>query len=169
MPDSHRPDLSPEELDALREAHSGTIARHKTVDAWFKYRNAFLLTVVGYYVIKLLLYAENTVMALPVHPDDQAHLVNYLRARALFALAASAIYLWSYLRNWRFPIVAIVFATIGLTAMVLNYLSFYLYTQGEAVPWLSWFSAIRLLAVVCLGWNAFNAARAPAMPRRLWS
>ena len=167
----HQPDLTPEELQALRELPSGDgpTEPRSQADRWFRVRNLYLLSVIGYYVIKLLFFAEATVARFAINPDEVDDLVRYVQLRAVFVIAATLFYVWSYLRNWHFEMVAVVFTVIGLTSLVMDYFNAYMYLHEDAIRLVSWFLFLRALAVVCLAINAINASRAPQMPRTLWS
>ena len=169
--DRPQPDLTPEELQALRELPSGEGSQEPPAraDRWFRVRNLYLLSVIGYYVVKLLFFAEATVARFASNADEVADLVRYVQLRAVFVIAATLFYVWSYLRNWHFEMVAVVFTVIGLTSLVMDYFNAYMYLHEDAIHLVSWFLVLRALAVVCLALNAINAARAPQMPRTLWS
>jgi|GEM_PF-1104461 hypothetical protein len=166
-----RPELTPQELQALRDLPSGDGPTEPPtrVDRWFRVRNLYLLSVIGYYVVKLLFFAEATVARFAASPDEVDDLVRYVQLRAVFVIAATLFYVWSYLRNWRFEMVAVVFTVIGLTSLVMDYFNAYMYLHEDAIRLVSWFLLLRAIAVVCLALNAINAARAPQMPRTLWS
>ncbi len=164
--------LSDEELEAL---HSDSVSQTDEppspygVDTWFKYRHAYLLVVIFFYVVKLLFFTENTVSQFTVHPDDKVTLIRYIQLRAFFVMVLTCFYIWSYLKNWRFEKVALILAVISVTSFVMDYFNAYMYLNESAVPFVSWLFVLRCLVVACLVLNAFNAARAPLMPRTLWN
>jgi hypothetical protein len=167
----HTIHVSDEELEALQGSMSLAVDDSSSpyaVDTWFKYRNAFLLLTIGFYVVKLLFFTEATVSHFVMHPDDKYDLVRYIQLRAMFVVVFTAFYLWSYLKNWKFEKVALIFAVVSLTSFVMDYFNAYMYLHESALPLISWLFLLRLLALVCLGLNAWNAVRAPLMPRTLW-
>ena len=162
--------LSTEELDALQGsvALAPGDASPYAVDTWFKYRNAYLVTVIGFYVVKLLFFTDETVSHFAILPADKADLILYIRLRALGVVVFTGFYVWSYLTNWKFEKVALTFAIVSGTLCVMDYFNAYIYLHEQARPLVSWLLGFRLLAVICLGLNANNAARAPLMPRSIW-
>ncbi len=159
-----QPLLSQEELSALMAS-----ASESRVDRWFKYRNLFLLTVVIAQCIKLLFYPD---LALGNFQHDAAGmeaLARYMHYRALFVVLIAAFYLFSYLRNWYFERVSLVYVGIAFTALGMDYMNAYAYLSQSPVQWMSGLIALRILALICLTLNALNARSAPGMPRTLWS
>lgn len=153
------PLVSAEELEAL----CGPIA--DSIDTWYKYRNFYLFCAAFLYVIKLLIVTE-----VDPRPDERFRLSIYLCLHALLVLLACFVYGWSYLKNWKFGQIAQTFAIIGVTLFVTDLLNTVLFLDesiGERL--MSYDLPLRLLATVCLTLNALHAARAPAMPRTLWS
>jgi hypothetical protein len=92
----------------------------------------------------------------------------YIRLRALGVVVFTGFYVWSYLTNWKFEKVALTFAIVSGNLCVMDYFNAYIYLYEQAWPLVSWLLGFRLLAVICLGLNATNAARAPLMPRSIW-
>jgi hypothetical protein len=138
------------------------------VNAWFKYRMAFLLAVAATYTTKLLFFpaliAANFSLAASAISLDQ-----YVQYRAGFVLLISSVYLYSYLKNCQFEKVALVFLGVGAMALVVDYFSAYVYLSQTPTQWIAGLMASRFLAVLCLSINAMNARHAPRMPRHLWS
>jgi len=167
----HKANVSAEELEALQSSPTLAVDEPPSpyaVDPWFRYRNAYLLVTIGFYVIKLLFFTEATIANFVMHPDDKDDLVRYIQLRAVFVVMFTTFYLWSYLKNWKFDKVSLIFAVVSLTSFVMDYFNAYMYLHESAVPLMSWLFVLRLLALVCLGLNAWNAERAPLMPRALW-
>lgn len=167
----HQINVSDEELEALQAPltlGADEPASPYAVDRWFKYRNAYLLSIITFYVVKLLLFTEATISNFVMHPDDARDLVRYIQLRAMVVVVFTAFYIWSYLKNWRFEKVSLIFAVVSLTSFVMDYFNAYMYLHESAVPLMSWLFVLRLGALLCLGLNAWNAARAPLMPRSLW-
>ncbi len=138
-------------------------------DRWFKYRNLFLLTVVVAQCAKLLFYPD---LALGNFQHDAAELqaiARYMHYRAIFVMLIAAVYLFSYLRNWYFERVSLVYVGIAFTALGMDYMNAYAYLSQSPLQWMSGLISLRILALICLTLNALNAKRAPRMPRTLWS
>ena len=169
--DNPRATVRAEELEALQASPCASPDETDSpyaVDTWFWVRNAYLLCVIGFYVAKLLLFTEATVANFVIHPDDKVDLIRYIQLRAVVVVLFTSFYLWSYLRNWKFDKVALIFAVISATSFVMDYFNAYMYLHESAVPLVSWLFVLRLLALACLTLNAWNAERAPLMPRTLW-
>jgi len=138
------------------------------VDGWFKYRMLFLLAVAGMYTGKLLfppaMVAANFGLGASAFPLD-----HYFQYRAGFVFFISAAYLYSYLKDWHFERVSLVFFGVGVSALVLDYFNAYVYISQTPTQWVAGLIALRFLAIICLLVNAMSARHAPPMPRRLWS
>jgi hypothetical protein len=138
------------------------------VDTWFKYRMGFLLAVALTYAGKLLFFpalaAANFDLAASALSLDQ-----YFQYRAGFVILISAVYLYSYLKDWHFEQVSLVVLTVSVTALVLDYFNAYVYLSQTPSQWIAGLIALRFLAIFCLLMNAMSARHAPPMPRRLWS
>lgn len=161
-----QPLVTDEELDALIGENEAVDA---STDVWFKYRNLFLLAVVISQVIKLLFFSNLTVGNFELGGLDPQAFERYLVFRAGFIMAISAFYLFSYLKNWYFEKVSLLYVGIAITALVMDYFNAYVYLSESPAPWMTGLIALRFIAVFCLVMNAWNAPRAPAMPRSLWS
>ena len=160
------PLVTDDELNALMGDAVSDIADH---DAWFKYRNFFLLLVVISQVIKLLFFSHLAIGNFELGALDPQAFERYLVFRACFVVAISAFYLFSYLKNWYFEKVSLLYVGIALTALVMDYFNAYVYLSENPLQWMTGLIALRILAVGCLALNALRAHRAPAMPRHMWS
>jgi hypothetical protein len=138
-------------------------------DIGFKYRNLFLLVVVISQVIKLLFFSHLTTGNFELGALDAEAFERYLVFRACFVIAISAFYLFSYLKNWYFEKVSLLYVGIAITALVMDYFNAYVYLSESPAQWVTGLIALRFMAVFCLLMNALRAQRAPAMPRSLWS
>jgi hypothetical protein len=142
---------------------------HTRVDPWFKFRNFFLLTLISAFCIKLLFFTHVAVANFADHERTAADLTFYFKLRALFVIAISAVYLYSYLRDWYFDKVSLLYVGIAATALVMDYFNAYANLSETPLQWVSGLIALRLLAILCLVLNAVYARQAPPMPRHLWS
>ncbi|CAN1572262.1 hypothetical protein MCEMAEM4_03355 [Burkholderiaceae bacterium] len=155
-----------EELAALNGGDSHGVLRG---DQGFKYRLFFLLTVVVVQTIRLLFYPHVAVTQFQADAMDEASLHHYMTIRAFFVMAISAIYLFSYLKDWYFEKVSILYVGIAITALVMDYFNAYIYLSDQPAPTTAALIAVRFLAIYCLVMNALRAREAPDMPRSLWS
>ncbi len=160
------PLVSDEELNALRGEDAPAISN---TDRWFKYRNLFLLAVVISQVVKLLFFSHLAIGNFELSKLDAIAFEHYLVFRACFVLIISAFYLFSYLKNWYFEKVSLLYVGIAVTALVMDYFNAYVYLSETPMQWMTGLIALRFLALGCLLLNALNAKQAPAMPRHLWS
>lgn len=138
------------------------------VDTWFKYRMLFLLVVVMAYTGKLLFFPALAAANFDLGANA-ASLQHYFQLRAGFVILVSAVYLYSYLKDWHFERLSLVFLGVGATALVLDYFNAYAYLSQTPSQWVAGLIALRFLAIFCLLMNAMSARHAPPMPRRLWS
>jgi len=138
------------------------------VDTWFKYRMVFLLAVAMTYVAKLLFFPALATANFDLGTSGLS-LNQYLQYRAGFVLLISAVYAYSYLKDWHFEQVSLVVLTVSVTALVLDYFNAYVYLSQTPAQWIAGLIALRFLAIFCLLMNAMSARHAPPMPRRLWS
>ncbi len=158
--------ITDEELNALmRDDASGV----SSTDTWFKYRNLFLLVVVVSQVVKLLFFSHLAIGNFQLGQLDPQAFENYLAFRALFIIAISTFYLFSYLKNWHFEKVSVLYVGIAITALVMDYFNAYVYLSENPLQWMTGLIALRFMAVGCLLTNAMHAHRAPCMPRNFWS
>jgi hypothetical protein len=161
-----QPLVTDEELNALMGEDVPAAAN---TDVWFKYRNLFLLVVVISQVIKLLFFSHLAIGNFEVGKLDPLAFEHYLVFRASFVIAISTFYLFSYLRDWYFEKVSLLYVGIAITALVMDYFNAYVYLSENPMQWMTGLIALRFLAVGCLFMNAMRAKQAPAMPRHLWS
>lgn len=139
------------------------------VDPWFKFRNLFLLTLISAFCIKLFFFTHVAVANFADHERNAANLTFYFKLRALFVIAISAVYLYSYLKDWYFEKVSLLYVGIAATALVMDYFNAYANLSDTPLQWVSGLIALRVLAIACLVLNAVYARQAPPMPRHLWS
>jgi hypothetical protein len=160
------PLVTEDELNALMGEDVPVVSN---TDTWFKYRNLFLLVVVISQVIKLLFFSHLAIGNFELGKLDPQAFEHYLVFRACFVVVISAFYLFSYLRDWHFEKVSLLYVGIAITALVMDYFNAYVYLSENPMQWMTGLIALRFLAVGCLLVNALHAKRAPAMPRHLWS
>jgi len=163
---SSSPLITDEELKALLEPQ---VPVRSHTDRGFKYRNLFLFMVVVSQVIKLLFFSHLTVGNFELGALDPQAFERYLVFRACFVMVISAFYIFSYLKDWYFEKVSLLYVGIAITALVMDYFNAYVYLSENPLQWVTGLIALRCLAVGCLLMNALRAHRAPAMPRHLWS
>lgn len=163
---SSPPLITHEELNALLEPQ---VPVRSHTDRGFKYRNLFLFMVVVSQVIKLLFFSHLTVGNFEFGVLDPHAFERYLVFRACFVMVISAFYIFSYLKDWYFEKVSLLYVGIAITALVMDYFNAYVYLSETPMQWVTGLIALRCLAVACLLMNALRAHRAPAMPRHLWS
>jgi hypothetical protein len=161
-----QPLVTDEELNALM---GEDVPAASSTDTWFKYRNMFLLLVVTSQVIKLLFFSHLAIGNFELGALDPQAFERYLVFRACFVVLISAFYLFSYLKNWYFEKVSLLYVGIAITALVMDYFNAYVYLSENPMQWMSGLIALRFIAVFCLLMNALRAHRAPDMPRYLWS
>jgi uncharacterized membrane protein len=161
-----QPLITDEELNALMGEDVSAIS---CTDAWFKYRNLFLLAVVISQVVKLLFFSHLVIGNFELGKLDAAAFGHYLVFRACFVITISALYLFSYLKDWYFEKVSLLYVGIAITALVMDYFNAYVFLSETPLQWITGLIALRFAAVGCLLMNALNAKQAPAMPRHLWS
>jgi hypothetical protein len=164
--DHDHPLLTDEELIALLGSDS-----HATPsgDPWFKYRNAFLLVVVIVQTIRLLFFPHLAAANFQAGAIDEQALYRYMTIRAIFVVAISATYLFSYLKNWYFEKIALLYVGIAITALLMDYFNAYVYFNQQPQQWAVGLIAFRFVAIYCLFMNALRAREAPPMPRYMWS
>lgn len=160
------PLVTDEELNALMGEDAPAVSN---TDTWFKYRNLFLLVVVTSQVIKLLFFSHLAIGNFELGALDPQAFERYLVFRACFIIGISAFYLFSYLKNWYFEKVSLLYVGIAITALVMDYFNAYVYLSENPLQWMTGLIALRFMAVYCLWMNALRAPRAPAMSRYLWS
>jgi len=161
-----QPLVTDEELNALMGEDVPAVS---STDTWFKYRNMFLLLVVTSQVIKLLFFSHLAIGNFELGALDPQAFERYLVFRACFVVLISAFYLFSYLKNWYFEKVSLLYVGIAITALVMDYFNAYVYLSENPIQWINGLIALRFIAVFCLLMNALRATRAPSMPRYLWS
>jgi uncharacterized membrane protein len=165
-PNAKQPLVTDEELNALMSEDAPVTP---CADTGFKYRNLFLLLVVMSQVIKLLFFSHLAIGNFELGQLDPQAFERYLVFRACFVIAISSFYLFSYLKNWHFEQVSLLYVGIAITALVMDYFNAYVYLSENPMQWMTGLIALRFMAVGCLFMNALHAKRAPVMPRSLWS
>lgn len=161
-----QPLITDEERNALE---SEDVPADPCTDSWFKYRNLFLLVVVISQVVKLVFFSHLAAGNFELGQLDVQTFEHYLAFRACFVIAISGIYLFSYLKDWHFEKVSLLYVGIAITALVMDYFNAYVFLRENPMQWMTGLIALRFIAVACLLMNALRAKRAPAMPRSLWS
>jgi hypothetical protein len=163
---TEHPLLTDEELTALFGTDSNAAS---SGDPGFKYRNLFLLVVVVAQTIRLLFFPHLAAANFQADTIDEQTLYRYMTIRAFFVIGISAFYLFSYLKNWYFEKVALLYVGIAVTALLMDYFNAYVYFNPQPQQWAVGLIAFRFVAIYCLFMNALRAREAPAMPRYLWS
>lgn len=158
--------VTDEELAALQGTDSNASS---TGDLGFKYRMFFLLTVVVIQTVRLLFYPHLAVTNFQAGVIDEAALYRYMTIRAFFVIGISAIYLFSYLKDWYFEKISLLYVGIAITALAMDYFNAYIYFNAQPAQTTAGLIALRFVAIYCLFMNALRAREAPAMPRSLWS
>ena len=158
--------VTDEELSALMAADSGEPLSN---GVGFKFRNLFLLALVSVQTVRLMFFRHVVVTQFQTEALDAQTLHRYMEMRGLFIMVISGIYLFSYLKNWYFEKVALLYVGIAITALLMDYLNAYIYFNPQPVHLTVGLAAARLAAIYCLVMNAWYAKQAPAMPRTLWS
>ena len=138
------------------------------VDRGFKYRNAYVLIVGLFFILKLLFFPENTGNILSVQKTT-IDIAVFSQYRALLALGILAVYFTSYLKDWHFNRVALMIATSTLTVLVMDFFNIYSFMAGGLTPSLLVRVFLRIGIVYCLFMNSIRDNRAPVMPRTLFS
>lgn len=170
--------LTHEEMDALMAIDMQEQTRHASneVDAaqvsstnsWFWLRNLVLFSVVVAYCVKLTFFTHLVVGNFESSVLDPHRLIQYAQFRVFLMLSLTLAYLYSYLKDWHFQAVSVLFVGVASGALLLDYLFVYAHLS-HATRWLTGLMALRVLTLLCLLFNAIHARRAPAMPRHLWS
>ena len=62
-------------------------------------------------------------------------------------IAITVFYMYSYLRNWYFEKVSLVFVGVGATALVMDYFNAYVYLSENPTQWIAGLIALRLGAI----------------------
>jgi hypothetical protein len=148
--------LTPQERKLLKGADTG-----------FKLRNRFLLLLALFFIIKLLLFPEQTSRHLNI-PTELRDLRPYLQYRGLFIVFVTTVYYFSYVRDWHFSRISLVLCTVGCTGLVMDFFNVYSWIRGPIAPMVLAFILLRLAGNYCLLMNALRADRAPPMPRSFW-
>jgi hypothetical protein len=159
--------VSQAELNALFDKRNPLI--HGGVDHFYKWRHAFLCLAGVVISLRLGLYSEQ---AVPL--TSFLHLLGidsfkYMGFRVGYVVITFALYVFSYLRDWFFPQVAMLVFALALGSLITDGLSFYVFYQNGLPFYALAFLAVRVLVVVTLFYNAMNVHRAPAMPRHFFS
>ena len=159
--------VSQAELNALFDKRNPLI--HGGVDHFYKWRHAFFCVTIGIFLIHLVFYTER---AVPL--TSFLHLLGidtskYIGFRVVYVAITFALYVFSYLRDWFFPQVAMIIFGLALGGFITDCLSFYVTYQNGLPAYALAFLAVRVMVVVALFYNAMNVHRAPAMPRHFFS
>jgi len=139
----------------------------KGADAGFKLRNRFLLLMVFFFVAKLLLFPEQTSLDLNI-PPELRDLRPYLQYRGLFIALTTTGYYFSYVRDWHFERISLMFCAVAFTGLVMDFFNVYSWIQGPVSPLVLSFIFLRLVVIYALLMNAIRADRAPPLPRSFW-
>ena len=137
-------------------------------DGWFVWRNLLGLWITLVIAVKVFLMRESTMMNFSLPAGEETAFDTYVLARGLFVLVICAVYLFSYLRDWHFRIVAWVFVFIPIVGMLLDWTRVWSFVLPESQHTVPGLIGLRLVVLACLIGNALNAHRAPPMPRSLW-
>jgi len=135
----------------------------------FKLRNFFLLVLVSVQTVRLMFFRHLAVTHFQTDELDAQTLHRYMEMRGLFIIAISGIYLFSYLKDWYFEKIALLYVGIATTALLMDYLNAYIYFNQQPMHLTVGLAALRLAAIYCLVMNAWYAKQAPPMPRYLWN
>ncbi len=159
--------VSQAELDALFDHHTPLV--YGGVDHFFKWRHAFLCLAGVVFLLRLVLDFEQALPLTSFHHLLGIDTFKYIGFRGMYVVTAFALYVFSYLRGWFFPQVAMIVFGMALGGFITDGLSFYIFYQHGLPAYVLAFLALRVLVVVALFYNAMNVHRAPAMPRHFFS
>jgi hypothetical protein len=168
MPDVEKPQsvVTPQELSLLMG--SGKHGKTSGVDPFFKYRNLFLLVVAAYFVTRALFFPQHLLMPFNI-PVESGTVSAYVQIRGLYALVVIFLYAYSYVKDWHFPRVALICASLSFASLMMDFFNIYSFVSGHIPPIVIFGVLIRLCVVYCMFMNSIRDNRAPAMPRTLFS
>ena len=159
--------VSQAELDALGGHMSPLI--YGGADRFFKWRNLFMLSVAAFMLIRLLFFAHDALPVAHALQNGSLDANQYLQFRALYVGLIMMLYVFSYLRDWFYPQVALIVFAMSLAAMVIDTFNFYVFYDSDMTKFTVAMLVLRILVIGCLFLNALYVHRAPAMPRKFWS
>ena len=139
------------------------------VDRFFRWRNLFMASVALFMLIRLLFFAYDDLPAAYAPPGGGLDVKHYLQIRALGVGSVIVLYSFSYLRDWFFPQVALFFFAVAVANLTMDTFNFYVLFEDGMTKVVVITLVLRSVVIGCLFFNALNAHRAPAMPRKFWS
>lgn len=137
-------------------------------DGWFVWRNLLALWITLAIAIKVLLLRQSTLANFAPPDGNEQALDTYMLVRGLLVLVFCCVYLYSYLRDWHFRIVAWVFVVVPIGGLVMDWIQAWSIVVPESRGQVPGLIGLRLVVLGCLLLNALNAHRAPPMPRSMW-
>lgn len=166
QPENIKPVITPEELALLIGPEKN--GPPSGADPGFKYRNAFLLLVCSLQAARLLFFPAHTLASFGF-PADMAEMTSYVQLRGWYVVVVTAVYVFSYVKDWYFPRVALVIATLAFAGLVSDTFNVYRFIVGPISPLIIFLVTLRVGAIYCLFMNSVRDNRAPPMPRHLFS
>jgi len=139
----------------------------KGADAGFTLRNRILMLLILFFVVKLLFFPEQTSTDLNI-PPELRDLRPYLQYRGVFIALTTAIYYFSYVKDWHFERISLVLCSVAFTGLAMDFFNVYSWIQGPVSPLVLGFIGLRLVVIYALLMNAIRADRAPPLPRSFW-
>lgn len=137
-------------------------------DGWFVWRILLALWITLAIAVKVLLLRESTLASFAPPAGGEQALDTYIAVRGLVVLGFICVYLYSYLRDWHFRVVAWVFVVLPIGGLVLDWFQAWSFIVPAARQQVPEQIGLRLVVIGCLLLNALNAHRAPPMPRSIW-
>lgn len=144
--------LSDDELKALLAADLDTVRANNR--RWFWIRSTVVLIYIAAMTITLLFF-PGIVLARFDFPQEIPHGIteDYLLLRAVTVIAATVLYLFSYLRQWYFSYVALAAILIAVGNFVNDFFSLYIFIRPDAIPTLIAILCLRVLIILLLVLN----------------
>lgn len=158
--------ITPEEIDMLNGVSKKM--QPSGVDRGFRTRHIVMSLILVLLLARLLFFpaALQSDLNLPAYMGDMS---SYFQLRGAFACVMTAVYCFSYVKDWYFSRVSLIIAALAFAGLASDFFNIYRYIHGalSAVPLL--LVVARCIVVYCLFMNSIRDNRAPPMPRHFFS
>lgn len=144
--------LSDDELKALLAADLDAVRAQNR--RWFWLRSSFVLCYIAAMLAALILFPDKVLSKFQLPSEMPKRIIDdYLDLRVMTVLGATALYLFSYWRQWYFSYVALTAVLLAIGNLINDVFTLYVYTRPEALLTIQIIIGVRLIIIGFLAMN----------------
>lgn len=144
--------LSEDELKALLAADLDSVRAQNRL--WFWIRSSFILCYLTAMLVGLAFFPERILAKFHLPAEMPKRIIDdYLDLRVMTVIGATALYLFSYWRQWYFSYVALGAVLLAIGNLINDIFTLYIYARSDALLTIQIIIALRMVIVGLLVMN----------------